>query len=78
MSDFSFAERSVLRTVLEPAVKSMRFATGKTGRAFVPGAQLPKGSLKLAIGKALFEVDVTPLQFPRRDGNVFFRVVRVA
>lgn len=79
MTTFTSAQRSALRTVLAPAMKSMRFGKGKTGRGFVDTElNLPKGDLKLAVGDKLFEVTVVPLMLARHDGNVFFKIVRTA
>lgn len=83
MTTFTAAHRSALRTVLAPAMKSMRFGKGKTGRGFVDlergqGFGLPKGTLRLAVGSKIFEVSVTPLMLARHDGNVFFKIVRTA
>jgi hypothetical protein len=79
MTTFTAAHRSALRTVLAPAMKSMRFGKGKSGRGFVETElNLPKGTLRLAVGSKIFEVSVTPLMLARHDGNVFFKIVRTA
>ena len=79
MTTFTAAHRSALRTVLAPAMKSMRFGKGKAGRGFVETElNLPKGDLRLAVGSKIFEVSVTPLMLARHDGNVFFKIVRTA
>lgn len=79
MTTFTSAQRSALRIVLLPAMKSMRFGKGKTGRGFVETElNLPKGDLKLVVGEKAFAVSVCPLNVARFDGNVFFKIVRTA
>jgi len=74
-TSFSNEQREVLRTVLAPAMKSMRFGKGKSGYAFT---DLPAGECRLSVGNKIFQVTVCPLKVGRYDGDTFFKLVRVA